>query len=58
MKHLVRIASTTALLVVVWRHAHWSVALVLTLLSIGGEIDSFCLNELMASVKTLMERQR
>ena len=32
-----RLILTVALLVVVWRHSHWSVALSLTLMSIGIE---------------------
>lgn len=40
IKRLIRYALTIALLVFVWRHSHWSVALCLTLLSIETEINS------------------
>jgi hypothetical protein len=33
----VRMALTAALLVVVWMHAHWSVALMVTLLAMANE---------------------
>lgn len=37
---LIRIALTVALLVTVWWHSHWSVALCLTLLVTATEISS------------------
>lgn len=40
---LVRWILTTLLLVVGWKHSHWSVALCLTLLSIGNEATFFVL---------------
>jgi hypothetical protein len=44
MKHLgmaVRLLLTAALIVIVWKHSHWSVALTLTLLAITSEIRDF-----------------
>jgi dolichol kinase len=37
MKHLIRCILTVILLVVIWHHAHWSVALALTLICTGLE---------------------
>lgn len=35
---MIQIALTVVLLVTVWRHSHWSVALCLTLLTVSGEL--------------------
>jgi hypothetical protein len=36
----VRWLLTVALLITAWRHSHWSVALVLTLIAVREELDS------------------
>ena len=41
MTTIVRFALTAALLVVVWRHAHWSVALSITLLTVAVEVSQW-----------------
>jgi hypothetical protein len=40
---LIRLLFTLLLLVVVWRNAHWSVALALTLLFAGRELEALVL---------------
>lgn len=46
MANIIRIILTIALLVVVWQNAHWSVALSLTLVSIGMESCSAILSKI------------
>lgn len=43
----IRMMLTFALLVVVWRHSYWSVALSLTLLAVGAEAATIILKHLM-----------
>ena len=40
-RRLIRYVITIALLAVVWRHAHWSVALALTLIAIAQELQEW-----------------
>lgn len=46
-----RWALSVALLFVVWHHAHWSVALMLTLLGISDELGSFVMMKLIDKLK-------
>lgn len=46
-------AITLAILVVVWNHAHWSVALCLTTLSISSELNAVIEGELVNLTKEL-----
>jgi hypothetical protein len=48
-----RWALSTALLVVVWHHAHWSVSLMLTLLAVSDEIAAFVALKLIEKSKGL-----
>ncbi len=38
MAVIIRWTLSATLLVVVWQHSHWSVALVITLLTVNGEL--------------------
>ena len=45
-----RLILTAALLIVVWRNTHWSVALLLTLLSISSELHVIAHSQIRASI--------
>lgn len=53
----IRLVLTVVLLVVVWRHAHWSVALCLTLLAIFSELMTWLFIDIAQALKK-MERNR
>lgn len=38
---VIRLLLTAGTLVVVWRHSHWSVALVLTMMAINNEVSAY-----------------
>ena len=44
---LVRWTLTIVLLWFVWHHAHWSVAVVLTLLAVTNEIDTWAITNIL-----------
>ena len=52
---VVRLLLTIMLLVVVWMHAHWSVALCLTLCVIALELMVHIQRKLILAVKTLKD---
>jgi|SRR5208337_198030 len=52
-----RLLLTLALTVVVWMHAHWSVALALTLIFIAREIDTFIFGTLVHTFNRLFESE-
>jgi hypothetical protein len=41
LENIIRIAIEVAILYIVWHHAHWSVAVVLTLLTMNSELQSY-----------------
>jgi hypothetical protein len=45
MTRAIRCLLTALLLIVVWRHSHWSVALTLTGLCIANELNAWLLDE-------------
>jgi hypothetical protein len=47
----VRITLTAILMVLVWEHAHWTVALALTLLSAANELHSYTIHLLWKVLK-------
>ena len=52
-----RFLFTLALLAVIWMHAHWSVALALTLIFIAREVDNFVFGTLVRTFKRLFESE-
>lgn len=55
MSTLIRFGLTIALLVVVWRNSHWSVALCLTLLSIAVEAIDYAARQRFTAIAEMME---
>lgn len=51
-----RLLGETVVLVIVWRHAHWSVAMVLTSLTIEGEMLVAVANEHFKMLEDLVEK--
>lgn len=49
--HIGRILGTAAILWVTWHHAHWSVALPLTLMAANNEITAYALRKIAGAVK-------
>lgn len=53
----IRILATLAILVVVWQHSHWSVALAITMISISIEGISAILQKIARSTRALRQQQ-
>ncbi len=48
---LVRYGLTVVLLVIVWQNAHWSVALVLSLMALNGELQNKVIHMIREAAK-------
>lgn len=51
----IRWLGALTLLIVVWKHAHWSVALSISLMFIESEITGYCLKWHGKSIRTVLE---
>lgn len=49
--HIARIVGTAAILRVTWHHAHWSIALPLTLMAANNEVTAYALRKIAGAVK-------
>ncbi len=51
MTGIIRRTLAIPLLYVIWKHAHWSVALAITLIGVGLEVLSFSVFKLMEALR-------
>jgi hypothetical protein len=53
---IVRYVCTVVLVFIVWRHSHWSVALSISLLSIGEEVAGYVSDQQIEVLRELIRR--